>query len=232
MVVNQFSNVTWDEDSTRGVAETVGLGGAIWTLYLALESPVGAARTSDFHSEAGSVKSYAKRIGLEEPNDPVVKEGYKNISRKNVVDADGNYGVINKQDKPHIVRLSSLGVELAAAIDNNEEIENSIKKFIGADYDKVQDPWWPVSPPDRSNEIYLRTFSDRSLREDEEAEIHVIATFDCLRCGSEIEHEYSITLNNGNPVNGWSRSVEAECGDCGLMHEHKVGDPHEKPSPI
>lgn len=221
--------MTWDEESVLAAVETVGFGGALWILHLACNSGVGAAKTSNFHVEDSSVKSYAKEWGLDEPSDPIIKEGYKNISRKTVVDADQNRGVINNRDKPEIVRLSSLGVSLAKTIDSDEQVRKTLQANLGMDVDEPQDPWWPGDGPDELYAVYLRTFADRSVLDEDEAEIEAIASLECLRCGEEVEDEYILVLTDGQIVQGWSRFEEVDCDNCGLSLKYCVADPHRKP---
>lgn len=221
--------MAWDAESVLSAGATVGYGGTLWILYLAGNTDVGVGKTSDYYTQKSSVKSYAKSHGLAEPSDPTVREGYRNISRKTVVDAEGNAGPINNQHKPDILSLTSLGKGLMSKIHHDQRIELALQESIGIETDDDPDPWWPGDGPNESMAIFLRTFADRSVLDEEEAEFEAIATFDCLRCDAEIEHRYEVTITNGYIVEGWSRTVTVECSGCGLVHEHCPVDPQRPP---
>lgn len=223
--------MVWDADSVLSAGDTVGFGGTLWILYLAGNTDVGVGKTSDFHTQKSSVKSYATTHGIPEPDDPIIKEGYRNLSRKTVIDADGNRGCINNQHKPDILSLTSIGKGLMATVDNDQRIEYALKESIGIEIDEDPDPWWPGEGPNKSMAIYLRTFADRSVLDAEKAELDVIATFSCLRCGAEIEHEYTVTMTEGYLAEGWSRIVTTDCENCGLAHEHCPVNPKRPPDP-
>lgn len=96
----------WTEPAVLQAANTVGFGGTLWILYLAGNTDVGVGKTSDYHTQRSSVRSYAKEQGLDDPGVPTVRNGYDNISQKTVVDAEGNRGAINDRHKPNIVSLT------------------------------------------------------------------------------------------------------------------------------
>lgn len=224
--------MTWDESSVVSAAKTVGREGSVWILYLAGNRMVGVGKTSDFHTLAGSVEARAKDLGFDDFDKGQVRDGYDNISTKVVRDASGNSDTINNKDKPNIVRLSTLGKKLMAKVDNNDEIDFVIKEEIDADVDIPTKPWWPVGECSPDNAVYIRTDEDKEVLGVDESHIHVTASFDCLRCSDPVKHDYEVKLEDGIPVNGWSRFVEVQCTNCGQVWEHLCGNPHQQPSPI
>lgn len=223
--------MTWDEDSVLEAADTVGYGGVLWILHLAGNTDVGIGKTSDYHTEESSVRSHAKTLGLDEPDIPTIKRGYKNITRKVVVDSDGSSDSINNAHKNHLVSLTSLGKNLMKAVDNDDRIKNSLRASIGVEVDEPPEPWWPGEGPRDSFAVYLHTYEDRSVLEEDECEIEACASFECDRCNEEIESEFELTLQNGNIVQGWGRVIEVKCENCGQAWEHSAADPHQKPTP-
>lgn len=224
--------MSWDEDSVLSAGETVGFGGTLWVLYLAQCNAVSPAKTSDYHTEKSSVRAYAnQQEGLDDPEEPIIREGYEKLNRCLVVDRDGNRGYINKQDKQDLVRLTSLGYDLVTTIDTDERIEKELKKSIGVDVQEPQDPWWPGQGPNEDFSIYLRTFADRTVLDRDTVDIEAIVSFDCYRCDTEIEHEYNVKLEDGNTVE-WGRTVEVECPQCCQEYGHRAVDPHRDPEPL
>lgn len=224
--------MSWDRDSVEEAGETVGFGGTLWILYLAQSNAVSPAKTSDYHTLKSSIRSYAKQQeGLDDPGEPPIREGYQNITRRVVVDADGNRGYINKQDKQDLVRLTSLGYDLTTTIDRDERIEKALKETIDIEIEEPQDPWWPGQGPNESFAIHLRTYADRTVLDEETAEIEALASFECDRCDTEIEHEYDVRLEEGNPVE-WGRTVEVECPQCEQEYGHGAVHPHRDPEPL
>jgi len=221
--------VLWNEDAVLQAADTVEFGGILWILHLAGNTDVGIGKTSDLHTQESSVRSYAKNEGLDDPGIPIVREGYKNISRKTVVDGEGNRGTINHQHKPTIVSLTPLGKGLMKTVDNDDRILKSLKGSIGIEVDEPQDPWWPGEGPRESNELFLYTYDERTVLDEEECEIDAHAIFSCKRCGEDITSDFQITLQQGNIVDGWGKLIEAECDSCGTSYEHSAADPHRKP---
>lgn len=222
--------VSWDKDSVLAVTDTVGFGGTLWLLYLAGNTDVGIGKTSDFHTQKSSVRSYAKDQNLNDPGVPVVKEGYQNLCGKTVVDADENAGTILRQDKPEIVRLTPLGKSLLQTIDSDDRIEICVKEAIGIESEQ-EDPWWPGKGPLDSSPVKLYTYADRSALDQSEAEIQAHATFPCPYCEEEIENDFQLTLQEGIIVDGWGQKVDATCESCGNDFLHSAADPYTRPEP-
>jgi hypothetical protein len=225
--------VSWDEESVLNAGDTVGYGGTLWILYLAVNSKVGIGRTSDYNSEEGSVRSYAKQeLGLEDPGIPPIKEGYRSISRREVIDDDGNRDVINNRDKTaKIIRLTTLGKNPMKVVNSNDDIRVSLKRSIGAEVDQPTKPWWPGEGPQESFPVLIRTFADKSVREAPSVSILTIASFDCDRCGETVEKNYWVKLDGGNiAVSEWSRSVDIRCA-CDLKYVFSPADPKQPPRP-
>lgn len=219
----------WTEEAVLQAADTVGFGGTLWILYLAGNTDVGVGKTSDYHTQKSSVRSYAKGQGLSDPGVPPVQEGYENISRKPVVDAEGNKDTINDQHKPTIVSLTSLGKGLMKTVDNDGRIRASVKESTGIEIDEPQDPWWPGQGPYESASVFLHTYADRSAMDEEECEITAKARFDCQCCGEEIENEFQLTLNEGNIVEGWGRFIEMDCESCETTWKYSAANPYYDP---
>ncbi len=225
--------VSWDETSVLRAGETLGYGGTLWILHLAVNSKVGIGRTSDYNSEEGSVRSYAKQqLGLSDPGIPAVKEGYQAISRKEVTDSAENRDVINNKDKTaKIIRLTTLGKNLMKVVDSNDDIRVALADSIGAEVDRPTKPWWPGEGPQDSFPVQIRTFADKSVREASEVYILAEGSFECDRCEKSVEEEYWVELKNGNiAVPEWSRFVSTQCS-CGLEYEFSAADPGRSPSP-
>lgn len=224
--------VSWDETSVLEAGDTVGYGGTLWILHLAVNSKAGIGRTSDYNSEEGSIRSYAKQeLGLGDPGIPAVKEGYRAISRKEVADANGNRDVINNKKKTgQIIALTTLGKNLMKVVNSNDDIRVSLKESIGAEVDRPTKPWWPGEGPQESFPVYIRTFADKSVREVPEVFIRTVGSFDCDRCEETVEEEYWVKLESGNiAVREWSRSITTKCA-CDLSYEFQAADPKEPPS--
>lgn len=219
----------WTEDTVLHTADTVGFGGTLWVLYLAGNTDVGVGKTSDYHTLKSSVRIYPQNHGLSDPGVPIVREGYENLCRKTVVDAEGNQGPINNKHKPNIVSLTPLGKGLMKTLDNDDRIKESVKQLIGIDADQPQDPWWPGQGPLESAEVFLHTSADRSVLDEGECIIDAKAEFNCPRCGTEIENEFQLPLTNGQIVEGWGRFIEADCDSCEATWQHSAADPHHEP---
>lgn len=224
--------MTWDEDSVLQAASTVGFGGSIWILHLAENSHVGKGPTSDYHTERNQVRSYVQSEGLDDPGIPTIKRGFKNISRKRVVDVEGRSGVINNEKKPNLVCLTRLGITLMTTLNTNDQISNAFKENIGLEEEGLPDPWWPGDGPRENFTVYLYTHADHSVRNETEIEIDAYARFECTCCGDEVENEFELTLEDGIIVNEWGRMVTAECDTCENTFEHSVADPHREPNPL
>lgn len=224
--------MSWNEDAVLGAADTVGFGGVLWILYLAGNTDVGVGKTSDYHTQRNSVRTYAQNQGLDDPGHPTVKSGFQNISRKTVVDADGNRGPINNEKKTHLISLTSLGKGLMKTVHNNDQIRTSVKKSIDIDVDEPQDPWWPGQGPRESNEVFLHTFADRSVLQETTAEIEAHAVFDCPCCGEVLENDFRLQLQNGEITEGWGRFPEVECPNCNTEYRHSAANPHQSPESI
>lgn len=224
--------MSWDEASVLDAGDTVEFGGTIWILHLAVNSDVGIGKTSDYNTEEGSVRSYAKQeLGLEDPGVPTLKDGYKAISRRQVIDADGNQDVINNKDKTgQILRLTTLGKNLMKVVNTNDDIRMKLKVSIDAEVDRPTKPWWPGEGPQETFPVQIRTFADKAVREAPEVTIRTIASFDCDRCHATVEHEYWVELAEGNiAVGEWSRFTSTNCS-CGLTYRHPVADPRQPPT--
>lgn len=221
--------MSWNETFVLRAANKVGFGGSLWILYLAGNTDVGVGKTSDYHTLESSVRAYAQNQGLEDPGIPTIKEGYSNISRKVVMDADGNRDVINDQHKPHIVCLTPLGKGLMMTVETEDQIENSLKEDLGMEVEEPQTPWWPGDGPRESFAVSLHTYADRSVLQESVSEIEAKAIFDCPRCGEEIENEFVLTLQEGNIVEGWDRFPTVECPNCETEYKHSAADPHREP---
>ena len=179
-----------------------------------------------------SVRSSTKQeLELNDPSEPVIKQGFRNISRKTVVDSIGRTDTINDEHKPHLLSLTTHGKRLMTAL-CDERIDRAIKSSIGVDLDEPVDPWWPTEPPNPDAAVYLRTYSDRSELNKSEGSIEVLATFTCGRCRGEIEHSYQMSLTNGRPVEGWIEHVTAECETCGMTYRQLKADMYNMPEPI
>jgi hypothetical protein len=225
--------VSWDESSVLAAGDTVEFCGTLWILYLAECSDVGIGKTSDFHTEKGSVRSYTKQnLGLEDPGVPTLKQGYKAISRKSVTDADGNQNVINNKHKTDwILSLTSLGKDLMKVINVNDNIRTKLKESIDAEIERPVKPWWPGEGPQETFPVYLRTFADKAVLEASEVTILAIASFECGRCKTTVKGTHWVKLTEGNiEVGEWSRFTSTECS-CGLTYRHPVADPRQSPSP-
>lgn len=224
--------MSWNEASVLRAGKAVGKGGTLWILYLAGNYEVGVEKTSDYHTLRSSVRTYAQNEGLDDPGHPTVREGYKNISRKKVIDADGNRDAINNEHKPHIVSLTSLGKSLMSTVHHNDAIRHSLKESIGIEMDDPPDPWWPGEGPRDSFSVVLQTYEDRSVQEQDSAEIEAEAFFDCPYCEQEIENEFTVELQDGYIVDGWNEFPEASCDNCENTFRHSAADPHHEPEPL
>ncbi|WP_256288280.1 MULTISPECIES: hypothetical protein [Halobacteriales] len=225
--------MTWDEESVLQAADTVGYGGALWILYLAEESDVGIGKTSNFHSEKGSVRSYAKSEDLDDPGISVVKDGFQNLCRKPVTDASGRTDVINNDDKnADLLRLSRLGMTLMKTVNSDDRVRTALKESIGIETGGLPDPWWPGDGPRENYSVYLYTHADHSVREEEEVDINAYARFECACCGEDVINEFQLTLENGEIINEWGRKVTTQCEGCDTEFEHSVANPHQKPTPL
>ncbi|MFK5604769.1 hypothetical protein [Haloferax volcanii] len=226
--------MSWDKDSILRASDTVGDNGTLWLLFLAGNTDVGVGKTSNAERHIGSVRTLAQDGGLSDPGHSGVMVGYSNITRKIVTDADGNGGPINVDKKSNnLLQLTTLGKQLLTTLDRDERIELEVRKSIGMNVDVPTEPWWPHGDPDESHPIYIRTFADRSVLDEAECEIEVIASFQCEKCHTDIEHSYNVRMESGTIVNGWSRTVPVDCEnpDCDLTYEHLVGDPFRGPTP-
>lgn len=221
--------MSWNEEAVLQAANTVEFGGALWILYLAGNTDVGVGKTSDYHTLRNSVRSYAQDQGLDDPGHPTVKNGFANISRKVVVDSDGNRDTINNEHKNHIVSLTSLGKGLMNTVHNDDQIENALKESIEIEVDEPQDPWWPEDGPQDSFNVFLHTYADRTVLREDHAEIEAHAIFDCPCCGEQVENDFELTLQDGYIVEGWQRFPEVECANCNNTYNHSAANPHYTP---
>lgn len=224
--------MAWDEESVLKAADTVEFEGSLWILHLAGNTEVGIGKTSDYHTQEGSVRSYAKDQGLEDPGVQKVRIGYQNLCRKSVTDAMGNSGSILRQDKPDIVRLTSLGKDLMRTINSDRRIENSVKQSIGVETDAPPEPWWPGNGPQDSFEVFLHTYADRSVLDESHATIEAQAEFECTCCGETVESNFELTLEDGIMVEAWGRKIQTQCENCMVEFQYSAANPHEKPDPV
>lgn len=226
--------MSWDKDSVLRASETVGDNGTLWLLFLAGNTAVGVGKTSNAERHVGSVRTLAKDGGLTDPGYSDVISGYGNITRRVVEDADGNRGPINVDKKSNnLLQLTTLGKQLLTTIDNDERIELEVRDQIGMDVDTPTEPWLPHGDPNEDHPVYMRTFADHSVKDQDECEIEMIASFECGSCYTDIKHTYQVLMKNGTLINGWTRTISVDCEnpDCNLTYEHLVGDPHTEPTP-
>lgn len=226
--------MSWDKDSVLRASDTVGDNGTLWLLYLAGNTAVGVGKTSNAEQHIGSVRTLAQDGGLPDPGYSDVMSGYDNITRRIVQDADGNRCPVNVDKKSNnLLQLTTLGKQLLTKLDRDERVELAVRERIGMDVDTPTEPWWPYGDPNESCPVYMRTFADHSVLDEDECEIEVIASFECGKCYTNIEHSYKVLMQNGDLVNGWSRTVSVDCENpnCNLTFEHLVGDPHTEPTP-
>jgi len=99
IAAQEYDNVAWDKETVVRAAETVGDAGTLWILFLAQNDEVGIEKTSNLQTLGSSVRSYAKEIGLDDPGQETINQGYNGITNSRVVDADGNVACINRDDK-------------------------------------------------------------------------------------------------------------------------------------
>lgn len=222
----------WDEEHVIAAGDTVGYGGTLWILYLTNSTEVGINKTSDYHTQQSSVRSFTKReLGLPEPKQPVVREGYMSISNKPVTAPTGTRDVINNEHKNDLLSLTTLGHKLVTAIRQDDRLDMALRGQIGV-VDEPNDPWWIHGPANDDHAVFLRTYSDRSELDKAHGAIDVIASFDCPRCGDHIEHEYSMELQDGHTIDGWETTVEVTCEGCGQWYSHTKADQYTPPEPL
>jgi len=221
--------VAWDKETVVRAAETVGAAGTLWVLFLAQNDEVGIEKTSNLQTLDSSVRSYAKEIGLDDPGQETINQGYNRITNSRVVDADGNVACINRDDKSNdLVRLTPAGQDLVTSVHNDERIKNRLKEFLGLEVEGVQEPWWPNTDPSNLHVLNIRTFANHSVLDQDEAEITAIVSFDCPKCDSDVETEFVVRLSEGHLVE-WGRTEEVNCSACDTSAEICPIDPHRPP---
>lgn len=206
--------------------------GTLWVLVLCGDSSIGIGKTSNKEQYHGKIRSYAKRNGISDPRRPEIDQGFNNINKKTLQNAEGDTGQINNDHKSNnLISLTRFGLTLFAYIDNRPEIEREVKKSIGLDTDESEEPW-PLLGDRDDPVVEFHSYSERPPEDGTEYVVEVIATFACPHCGNEVQNEYSVVLQDGIPINGWSRWVETKCGNCGQAYIHKCGDHWQPPEPI
>jgi hypothetical protein len=215
--------VSWDEKSVLEAGRTLDGAGTLWVLFLANNNEVGKGKTSNLRTLESSVRSYAQRIGLDDPDTKQVYNGFDIIEDRTVYDADGNGNTVNDDNKSNdLVKLTSLGQGLVTKIDNDDRIENKLKDLIEADTDEVSEPWWPYGDPtddQEDRELFIRTFADRSALDADETEITAIISFDCVKCSERIEDvNFDLQMQDGSLIE-WGRTETVECPECSCVNK-------------
>lgn len=145
----------WDEEHVIAAGDTVGYGGTLWILYLTNSTEVGINKTSDYHTQQSSVRSFTKReLGLPEPKQPVVREGYMSISNKPVTAPTGTRDVINNEHKNDLLSLTTLGHKLVTAIRQDDRLDMALRGQIGV-VDEPNDPWWIHGPANDDHAVFF-----------------------------------------------------------------------------
>lgn len=222
--------VAWDNDAVREIVSQLGRVPSLWLLAMSKVPRVGTGRARNYHVFPGKIKSVAKDLGADVPDDAEIRQAFQRLTRSTLETPDGRSDTIILGDKPDYVKLTDHGITLLAIIDNSCELKQFVKKTAGGQLEDDQEAdWWPEFggevPEDAP--VQFRAVSDPPPEGTDRYTLDVVARFLCPEpsCRERLKHEYSIMY----PDEAYTKDVSVECPECGQAWKHKAGYPYPGP---
>jgi hypothetical protein len=221
--------VTWDTGRAEETFRQRTCVQLLWIYALATRPRTGTGAAANYFSRTGKVKSKAKELGIEPPQDDQIRRAFEELKRVDMVGPNEKRGPFFRDDKPEYIKLTRVGKNVINEVHSREEIRRILEQEIGVEID--EDPeWWPEEYDEENAEVVMYATSPRPDDDSESFEVDVVARFSCDRCGGEIEHEYSTTYPGG----AYGEYVEVECpnSDCGMEWKHLRGSVYDEIEPV
>ncbi|WP_147299478.1 hypothetical protein [Haloferax sp. Atlit-6N] len=220
--------MSWDNDEVMKIVERLGKEAALWLLAMSRVRGVGTNRARNYTVFPGKIKSISKELGLDPIQEDRIKDGFDRLKRIQFESHGGGFDTVILGDKPEYVKLTDHGLTLVTLIDSDEELQQQVREFIGAETDE-EDAWWPRNYDKESAEIMLKAVSEEPEDYSNISTIEVVAKFDCSVCNETIESDpYELEYYD----QAWSKTNVTTCSCCGMKFEYSAGHPFGEITPL
>lgn len=220
--------MSWDNDRVLEIVEGLGQDAALWLLALSNVRGVGTGRARNYHVFPGKIKSTAKELGIDIPQEDQIRDGFDRLRRVTFATPDGRRDTVILGDKPDYVKLTDHGLTLVKLIDSKPQLQEGVKEILGAVVEEdAETGWWPDDMPSDAP-IQLKATSPET--QERPCELETVAEFPCPHsdCNNDISHSYRFVY----PNEAWTKDVEVTCPRCDQCWKHTVGNPWDNPEPV
>lgn len=218
----------WENDRVLEIVEGLGQDAALWLLALSDVRGVGTGRARNYHVFPGKIKSTAKELGIDVPQEDKIRDGFDRLKRVKFATSDGRTDTVILGDKPDYVKLTDHGLTLVKLIDSKPDLQQDVKEFLGAVVEQEEeDGWWPDDIPSGAP-VQLTAISAET--QDWPCELETVAEFSCPHsdCDEDVNHAYKFVY----PNEAWTKDMEVKCPGCEQGWKHAAGDPWDEPEPV
>lgn len=215
--------MTWSEEAARRTFERLDHVQLLWIYALSTRPRAGTGKARNYHSVTGKVKSKAKDLGVDQPDDDEIRRAFKSLTNSRILGPEGRSDTFILGDKKEYVKTTRVGKNIINEIHGRESIRQELEAELGVD--TGEEEWWPDEYDPEDAGVRMTTTTPRPDDDADSYDIDVTAEFDCARCGEEISHRYTVTY----PDEAYAAKISVDCDGCGTTWRHWKGNVYDDP---